>query len=364
MILSIEPNWISSPGDTINDILKNRNIEISVFAKKIQESNDFVIKILNGSETISETLAGKLATELGASKSFWINREKQYRELLQKKQAKILEDWVKLLPVKDMLRFGWINKSENLAQECLDFFGVKDVFSWQEKYNTGNLAFKKTDTFKSEMASIVSWIRKGEILANKYPFVKWNKEKFLYSLDEIKKLTRIKDPKRFLPRLIELCYQSGVVLTIVPTPKGCPVSGAVKFLDGRALMQMSFRYLSDDQFWFAFFHEAGHLVLHNPESVIYETLKTNEITQIEKEANEFAREALIPYYLSDEFLKIRGNKKKIVGFSIKAGVSPGIVVGQLQHQGVIKFEYLNGYKRRYNWEDINETLKELNFTNL
>lgn len=361
MTLNFDPNWISSPGNTIKDILKNRNIEVSVFAERISESKELVLSLINGSEQINDEMALKLSFELGASSTFWINREKHYRGLLEKNHPEVLSDWVKSLPVKDMIKFGWINGSVNLEQECLNYFGVKDAYSWYKKYtNTENMAFRRTERYKSDIASIFSWIRRGELLSDKYPYNKWDKEKFLSSLDEIKTLTREKNPKKFLPKLISICADCGVVLTIVPTPKGCPVSGAVKFFEDRALMQMSFRYLSDDQFWFTFFHEAAHLILHNPVDVILESDKKVTNDEKEMEANDFAKEALIPYYLDDEFLKIRGNKKKIVGFSMKAGISPGIVVGQLQHLGIIKFEYLNAYKRRYKWSDINETLEGLN----
>ncbi|MFB9053275.1 ImmA/IrrE family metallo-endopeptidase [Formosa undariae] len=359
-MINFEPNWTSSPGNTINDILNSRNIGVATFAEKIDESTDLVLKLIEGSIKINKELASKLSTELGASPLFWINREVQYRDLLKINQPKLLSNWISSLPIKDMIKFGWIKGVENLEKECLNYFGISDVHSYYKKYpNVNSLSFRKTDTYKSDLAAIFSWIRRGEILSDNYPLNEWNRQKFLDSLDEIKTLTREKNPKKFLPKLISTCAGCGVVLTIVPTPKNCPVSGVVKFIDNRALIQMSFRYLSDDQFWFTFFHEAGHLILHNPENPILETNKS-DIDEKENEANAFAQEVLIPYYLKEEMMSIRGNKKKIVGFSVKAGVSPGIVVGQLQHLKIIKFEYLNGYKRRYNWSDINETLGSLN----
>ena len=56
--------------------------------------------------------------------------------------------------------------------------------------------------------------------------------------------------------------------------------------------------------------------------------------------------------LHDKLKNIRGNMKKIVSLAMEAGVSPGIVVGQLQYLGYIDFKYLNSYKRRYNWDEI------------
>ena len=35
-------------------------------------------------------------------------------------------------------------------------------------------------------------------------------------------------------------------------------------------MLLSFRYMSDDQFWFTFFHESGHLLLHSSKALFLE----------------------------------------------------------------------------------------------
>jgi len=115
------------------------------------------------------------------------------------------------------------------------------------------------------------------------------------------------------------------------------------------------RYLSDDHFWFTFFHEAGHLILHGNREDVYVEME-NKIDRVydekEEEANIFAAEALIPYTLHDKLKSVRSNKRKIIQFAQLAGISPGIVVGQMQFLGYIKYQYLNSYKRRYKWEDI------------
>ena len=83
-------------------------------------------------------------------------------------------------------------------------------------------------------------------------------------------------------------------MVIVPAPSGCKVSGATLFpQQDKALLLLSFRYLSDDHFWFSFFHEVGHLLLHGIEKIFLEGV--DEINQNdEEEANKFAAELLIP----------------------------------------------------------------------
>ena len=176
--------------------------------------------------------------------------------------------------------------------------------------------------------------------------------KLTEQLDDLKALSKIKSPKIFLPKLIKICAECGVAVVVSKTPSGCPASGVVLQLsENKVLMLLSFRYLSDDQFWFTFFHEVGHLIMHRSQQIFIEEA-TSQNNEEEKEANIFAGEALIPTPLRFELKTLKKDKKSIVRFALKAGVSPGIVIGQMQHEKIIPYNYLNGYKRRYNWEEI------------
>lgn len=132
-------------------------------------------------------------------------------------------------------------------------------------------------------------------------------------------------------------------------PTGCRASGATKFLGrGNPLILLSFRHLSEDHFWFAFYHEAGHVVLHGKNGLFVEGAGTVS-TPNEDEANAFAEKALIPDRYQAELGSLQLNKLAIARFARKAGVSAGIVVGQLQHRGVIPHSRLNFLKRRFRW---------------
>lgn len=73
------PDWISVPGDTILDILMERNISIDEFAKSMQMSNLEVNDLILGNIKIKNKIANKLSNVLGACPKFWLTREKQYR---------------------------------------------------------------------------------------------------------------------------------------------------------------------------------------------------------------------------------------------------------------------------------------------
>lgn len=349
---NFRPNWISKPGDTISDILKNRKLSVSAFAKTISYKEHEVEEIISGKKEINQEVATLLESCLGSSASFWLNREFQYRSNL----ARIDEEksWLRELPVKDMVERGWIPKVSNVLQTCLDFFGVDSIKAWQEKYSSisAQYSFRTSTTFNSDAASLAAWLRMGELRGESQQCSKWDRDSFIKALEEIKPLTRKKEPKDFLPTLIEICASCGVSVVILRALSGCKASGATKFLNkDKALLLLSFRHLSDDQFWFTFFHEAGHLILHKDRELFIEGVKdvTNDE---EREANLFAGHFLIPHALENRLPKLTANKRDIIGFAQEAGISPGIVIGQLQHRGYFKPSYSNSYKRRYNWDDI------------
>jgi len=362
-LADLKPNWASCPGSTIIDILAEKSISLIEFEAQMGIPKADLEGIIKGYRIIDEVIATRLQKALGATSSFWINRENQYREVLKSISSSDAEKeaWVKALPIKDMFKFGWIKKSENIFQECLTFFNVPNVESWNVKYkiDNGNPAFRISPKIESKSASIATWLRKGEKIAEKIECEKWDKELFTDKLDEIKKLTREKNPRKFIPELIQICASCGVAVAIVPTPAGCPASGVTKFISNeKALLQLSFRYLRDDNFWFTFFHEAGHLILHEKNRTHIEVTDRNAYVQSDEEleANSFAAEVLIPYHFQAEMKNIRSNKRKLIGFASKMGISPGIVVGQMQHNKIVSPQYLNGYKRFFKWDDINDVL--------
>jgi Zn-dependent peptidase ImmA (M78 family) len=118
---------------------------------------------------------------------------------------------------------------------------------------------------------------------------------------------------------------------------------------------LSFRHLSDDHFWFTFFHEAGHLLLHGENSTFVDGEEVDK-TEKEKEANAFSSGALVPYDRLDELMNLQSRSLSVIRFAVSIGVSSGIVVGQMQHMGLIGPGQLNHLKRRYDWEQISNVV--------
>jgi HTH-type transcriptional regulator / antitoxin HigA len=71
---------------------------------------------------------------------------------------------------------------------------------------------------------------------------------------------------------------------------------------------------------------------------------------MEREANEFSANFLIPETEFKRFVAASGNrysKVEIVEFSSRLNIAPGVVVGRLQHEELLPLSHCNDLKRKY-----------------
>ena len=359
------PDWASAPGETINDILDERNISVDHFAELMDSAAEEIDDLLVGRTTITISTARQLSLILGASCEFWMSRDFHFRESVKRLNQEG-QEWLKRLPLSDMVSFGWLERAPLPAEEldvCLRYFNVSNILEWNSNYNAiGRIAtFRTSPSYDSRIESVATWLRQCEIQADRIQCSPWDPEQFERSLVRVRELTRQKDPATFIPQLQQLCSESGVAVAIVRAPAGCRASGAARFVtDDKALLQLSSRHLTDDHFWFTFFHEAGHLLLPSQKSLNLSRLEDTDACLInepgvnetlrEEEANHFAARALIPTEFERKLVSLLPRPLSIAKFAKEVGTSPGIVVGQLQHQGRIPYRHFNGFKQRFKWD--------------
>ena len=219
-----QPDWTSAPGDTILDLLRERNISDVSFATLMGLSTADTIDLLQGRSTVTLTIARSLTKVLGASVIFWMSRDYHYRQD-SKRFHEDEAEWLRKLPLSDMINFGWLSPPPMPSEELTDtlrFFGVSSVFEWKQKYEHFHetAAFRSSPSFDSQRESTAAWLRQGEIEAANIDCGPWNSERFQSSLDQLRSLTRQKDPNLFLPILQKTCSENGVAVVVVTGSKG------------------------------------------------------------------------------------------------------------------------------------------------
>lgn len=354
------PDWVVAPGESISDLLEERGWTQSDLAIRTGFTTKHINLLLKGNAAISEEAALKFERVLGSTARFWLSMETQYREHLARAEAvKGLAqhvDWLKELPLSDMIRFGWVRKVADKASqvfECLRYFGVADVAAWRQQYEQPVAAYRASEKLTRIPAAVSAWLRCGERAAEDMRLGDFYREGFEQALRDIRELTKEGDPKIFVPKLIEICARVGVAVVLAPAPKGCPVSGATKWLTkNTALIMLSLRGKSDDKLWFSFFHESGHFLKHGKRMTFLDILGEDGLNaREEREADVFACDTLI----SRADYKALSDRPKLDEYAIRTfaqriKIAPGIVVGRLQYERRIGWQQFNQLKIRYRWE--------------
>ena len=231
----------------------------------------------------------------------------------------------------------------------LAFFRVGSVEAWTARYGLANVAYRHSPCFESDEAALATWLRLGETEADRQPCADYDEGRFRRATREIRGLTRMPIGEA-LASAQQLCNRAGVALVPVKPLPRTALSGAAWWPSPRkAIIQLSARHKSDDHLWFGFFHEAAHILFHGKRSVFVDG---EDQAGIEAEANEWAANALVARAEWDRFVATspRG-KSAVLGFAEEQGIAPGIVVGMLQHAGLLPWTHLNRLKTRYRWQE-------------
>jgi HTH-type transcriptional regulator / antitoxin HigA len=352
-----QPDFVTPPGETLLEVLESLTMTQTELAERAGRPTKTVNEIIKGKTALTPETALQFEKVLGINASFWNNREKQYRAFIaaQAENEKLLENfnWLRNIPVNQMIKFGWIPKPKEKIDQLnslLSFFGVAGPEQWKQIWSKPLVAYRESNVYKTKLGALSAWLRCGELEAQKIRCNDFDRANFKQALVEIRQLVKEREPEIFIPKLEKMCAECGVAVVFIPELKGMTLSGATYWPSSRkAVIQLSLRYKTNDQLWFTFFHEAGHILLHKKDFIIE---NINGSDQVEQEANNFAKNYLIPKKLYVEFAKIKPTKSRVLEFAKKIDIDPAIVVGRLQHEKRIPFaSNLNKLKISYRWSE-------------
>lgn len=349
-----EPDVVTPPGETLEETLRTIGMSNAELANRIGKTRKHVGAIINHGSPITPTTAIGLERALGIPASFWINRERHYRESLarQAESARLVSevDWLEAFPIREMISAEWIEQFQDKVEqlkELLRFFGVASPQQWQTLWLSENATYRMSKTFISKPEACTAWLRRGELEAQQIQCKPFNKKTFLNELQIIRKLT-LEAPEKFAERTITLCARSGVAVVFVPNIKGVPAYGATRWLTpDKALIQLTVRGRFEDILWFTFFHEAGHILLHGKKDTFIEG--EGDRNNREQEADHFAQDLLIPPHEYQKFIDSRPYRRidSVNNFAARLEISPATIVGRLQHDNFLPPTHMNKLRRRF-----------------
>jgi addiction module HigA family antidote len=357
------PDYAVPPGKLIEEYLRDNAISARELARRCGRSAKLIVEIMAGKAPVEPETALQLERVTEIDASIWLAFETKYRlQLARELESQKLTEhlgWGKRFPLKALQDRGFIPQGLNPVEKLravLRFFGVGSVDACKARCSDLIEAdYRTSGAFESGLEPLAVWLRIGELRASQIETEPYDRAAFLDALRRIRLLTQcpISEAR---DRITHECASAGVAFVLEEPVDKVVVSGVSKWLSPRlAMIQQSLRFKKDDHFWFTFFHEAAHILLHSRKGIFIDLAKGSGSAdpKLEAEANDWASDFLIPRSaLLDFMTEFRRTEQEVVDFATRLGIAPGIVVGQLQHRKVIGFHQMSGLRASYDWCDL------------
>jgi HTH-type transcriptional regulator / antitoxin HigA len=368
--LIYEPTTVPHPGETVVEYLECNGWSQRDLARRAGLTPKTISEICNGKAPITATTALALEKIFQRPAHFWLNLQRIYDEAEARSRAaaksKLWKEWAERFPLAEMRRFKWLDLEkfkQSKVEALLYFFGVSSPEGWESVWLANAVAYRQTRKFRTTFEAISAWVRATEVEAaifeKQFEVKEYDEASLRSSLTELRHQTR-KRATEAIDGVQKLCAASGVIFVFVPELPHTGISGCARWLtEKKALIALTLRYKTDDQIWFTFFHEVGHLLLHkkkmgfvidNAAEDLTDKLVDPTMQKNEEEANRFAADALIPPQALSSFIqKDDFTQDAIHDFADELMIGPGIVVGRLQREGALEYHQGNKLKQILEW---------------
>jgi addiction module HigA family antidote len=291
------PSMVFHPGETLTEKLEEMEMGPKEFALRTDKPEKTIIAVMKGNSAITPDMAVRFEGVTKITAHFWMNHQRSYDEFIVREKRKVtIEEavpWAKQFPLTDMINKGWLPQVSSIQEktmELLAFFGFSNHKAWEEYYFKQQLkvAFRISLSQTQEPFAISAWLRKGELQAAELETNDYSEKKFKEILSALKSVMA-KHPHGSLIQLQQICLEAGVKVVQTPCIKKASLSGSTRWLNDTPFIQLSERYHHNDNFWFTFFHQAGHILLHGKKDIFLENVDySDKDLEKEREADEFA----------------------------------------------------------------------------
>lgn len=342
------PQTVTHPGVTLREKLLELGMSQKEFAVRAGKPEQTIVKVIDGKSALTPDMAVKFESVLGIPATFWLNRQQNYDEAVARlKRSESLAEavvWARKFPWKEMIGFGWLpekRSDEEDVEALLSFFSMSSQKAWEEFYLSQKLkvSFRISLAHYGEPYAMSAWLRQGELQATRLDAPAFDRNGFFEALGAIKKVMA-EHPDDYFSQLQRSCLDAGVKVVHTPCLPKAPIHGSTRWLhDNTPLIQLSARYKQNDRFWFTFFHEAGHILLHGKKHIAIESAQQEAAKDTKEiEADDFAVQWTFSEEEEQEVLRHGSlSEQDIIGFARKFGTHPAMIIGRFQHKQLLPY---------------------------
>lgn len=276
---------VNTPGAELAYIFEAHNIDNY---NELLGIEDLSLKEHLSKKTIAQ--AAKILGMEGSLEGVITRHEARFK--LHKAKSRVayataLKQFAKLRPILPLLKDEY-SEGEDRLNDLLDYFDAdspEDVFIHSESEAA---LYRKQNQTIPDAINLHGWLRRGEIDFGKMQLPPYDETGLCGWIDSRAWEAHLTDPDHF-KRLPSVLAAFGVGLSLVPYLSKT-VYGAIRWMDGRPLIEISDRDHDLAACWFTLFHEFGHAILHRNDEILEGTINESAkaTSQKEKEANKFA----------------------------------------------------------------------------
>lgn len=347
--VKFDANNIIHPGYLLGMEIKARGITQKNFASQIAIQQSHLSEIIKGKRNITDQLAQKLEQTLGIPAEHWIKLQAEYgfkkllseqKNVAEREAESTLTEYNLIYDMRTI--FNYVGIIAKPASERLRFCtnNLKFTSPTAQRQQVRG-CFHRSEKTGLDTRMIATWAVLAKYEASIQPKTVGNFDKD--KMDDLSKELSIifNDNNNTLNRTERKLSEYGIKFCIVPKVKHASIDGYSFFTDdGTPAIVITKRYNKIDNVAFAVLHEVGHLKLHSVKdnggniNLVYgdEDLVTKE----EREANEFAANALIPEFMWEEAPRVTMNphqiQKEYSKWARKNGLNKWIVLGRVSHE--------------------------------
>jgi len=246
-------------------------------------------------------------------------------------------------PLSAMANLGWIeggrdldDRAEEIVGDLIRRAGGKQVCAALYRKSSGPRSNAKTDPF-----ALKAWCLQALAIANSRGHHARYKPGTvtLQFLKELAQLSWFDDGPKRAQNILE---RHGLPLIVLPHLPRTYLDGAALKLGGaKPIVALTLRYDRIDNFWFCLLHELGHIGRHMEaasdvafvDDLSLRDLEGNASDPREKEADEWAEEALIPHDAwNSSAAKIHPSPSNVLNLAKQLQVHPAVVAGRIRHE--------------------------------
>ncbi|MER9829778.1 ImmA/IrrE family metallo-endopeptidase [Mesorhizobium sp. M0134] len=185
---------------------------------------------------------------------------------------------------------------------------------------------------KTDLSALEAWCAAVLLRAEQVP-VKRN-VKIVDWGAAARKLAQVSTSDRWQADLIKTLNGFGIVLIILEHFPGTYLDGAAMCrADGTPVIALTLRHDRLDNFWFTLLHEFAHVACHlsGDTPIILDDLDVASEDKVEKQADRFATDALIPETIWARVTE-ESSSDDLLSVAEEAGVHPAIAAGRWRFQ--------------------------------